>query len=212
MTTGGEGGMVTVSDDRLWSKMWSYKDHGKTWEAVYERQHPPGYRWLHESFGTNWRMLEMQAVLGRIQLQRMADWTAARTANARSISEALEPLSGNEGPVRLARFDEGRCTHANYRFYCYVRPDNLAEGWSRDRIVAEIVAAGVPCFQGTCSEVYLEKAFKDSGLGPKQRLPVARELGETSLMFLVHPTLIEEQIRKTGSVAARVLGEAARNG
>ena len=209
MTTGGEGGMVTVNDDRLWSKMWSYKDHGKSWDAVYERQHPPGYRWLHESFGTNWRMLEMQAVLGRIQLRRMADWTAARTANARSISEALEPLAGVGGPVRLAHFDEERFTHAYYRFYCYVRPENLAEGWGRDRIVAEIVASGVPCFQGTCSEVYLEKAFKDAGLGPKQRLPVARELGETSLMLLVHPTLTHEQIRKTGSVAARVLGAAA---
>jgi dTDP-4-amino-4,6-dideoxygalactose transaminase len=75
MTTGGEGGMVTTNDEALWRTMWSYKDHGKSYEAVYERQHPPGFRWLHESFGTNWRMLEMQAAIGRIQLKRMSDWT-----------------------------------------------------------------------------------------------------------------------------------------
>jgi dTDP-4-amino-4,6-dideoxygalactose transaminase len=71
MTTGGEGGMVTTNDRELWSKMWSFKDHGKSWEAVYEREHAPGFRWLHESFGTNWRMMEVQAVIGRIQLRRM---------------------------------------------------------------------------------------------------------------------------------------------
>ena len=53
MTTGGEGGMVTTNDEALWRAMWAYKDHGKSWAAVYERQHPPGFRWLHEGFGTN---------------------------------------------------------------------------------------------------------------------------------------------------------------
>ena len=77
MTTGGEGGMVTTNDKELWSKMWSYKDHGKSYDAVYHREHAPGFRWLHESFGTNWRMMEMQAVIGRIQLKRMPEWTRA---------------------------------------------------------------------------------------------------------------------------------------
>ncbi len=213
MTTGGEGGMVTVNDDVLWRSMWAYKDHGKSWEAVYERSHPPGFRWLHESFGTNWRMLEVQAVLGRIQLRRMADWTATRNAHARQIHDALEPLSN--GPVRLAPFvtdppDKDGSVHAYYRFYSYVRPDSLAPGWSRDRIVDEIRAAGVPCFQGSCSEVYLEKAFCDSALGPRERLPIARELGETSLAFLVHPTLTDDEMRTTGQIAARVLASAAR--
>ena len=67
MTTGGEGGMVTTNDQGLWSVMWSFKDHGKSWEAVYERDHPPGFRWVHDSFGTNWRMTEMQAAIGRIR-------------------------------------------------------------------------------------------------------------------------------------------------
>jgi dTDP-4-amino-4,6-dideoxygalactose transaminase len=213
MTTGGEGGMVTLNDDALWKAMWAFKDHGKSWDAVYEREHPPGFRWLHESFGTNWRMLEMQAVIGRIQLRRMADWTAARNANARKLYQALQTLAGTDGPIRLAPFvtsEEARDVHAYYRFYCYVRPDNVAPGWDRDRIVAEINEGGVPCFQGSCSEVYRESAFQDAGLAPAQRLPAAMELGETSIAFLVHPTLTSGEVDKMARTAAEVIGRAAR--
>jgi dTDP-4-amino-4,6-dideoxygalactose transaminase len=210
LTTGGEGGMVTTDDTVLFERIWALKDHGKSREAVHEREHPPGFRWLHESFGTNWRMLEMQAVLGRIQLRRMEGWTAARNANARRVRAALEPLSSPTGPVRLPPFVTSRGdTHAYYRYYCYVRPGNLAEGWDRDRIVAEINAADVPCLQGSCSEVYLEKAFEDAGLRPARRLPVAMELGETSLAFLVHPTLTKDEVDKTAETAAAVLRSAA---
>jgi dTDP-4-amino-4,6-dideoxygalactose transaminase len=210
MTTGGEGGMVTTDNTVLFERIWALKDHGKSREAVHEREHPPGFRWLHESFGTNWRMLEMQAVLGRIQLRRMEGWTAARNANARRVRAALEPLSSPTGPVRLPPFVTSRGdTHAYYRYYCYVRPGNLAEGWDRDRIVAEINAADVPCLQGSCSEVYLEKAFEDAGLRPARRLPVAMELGETSLAFLVHPTLTTDEVDKTAETAAAELRSAA---
>jgi dTDP-4-amino-4,6-dideoxygalactose transaminase len=217
MTTGGEGGMVTTNDETLWRTMWAYKDHGKSYEAVYERQHPQGFRWLHESFGTNWRMLEMQAVIGRIQLDRMPDWTAKRQANALRLSQALSVFSGTEGVLRLPKFGcascpgqcgAAGCTHAQYKFYVYVCPENLAPGWSRDRIVHAINASGVPCYQGSCSEVYLEKAFDGTGWRPPERLPVARELGETSLMFLVHPTLADAEITKTCEVATKVLTEA----
>lgn len=215
MTTGGEGGMVTVNDEALWRRMWAYKDHGKSWEAVYERSHSPGFRWLHESFGTNWRMLEMQAVLGRIQLRRMAEWIEIRNAHAGCLHKALLPLAGPDGPVRLPPLvsgEPGEATgsrHAYYRFYCYVRPENLGPGWDRDRIVREIVDAGVPAFQGSCSEVYLEKAFRDAGLGPEARLPAARELGDTSLALLVHPTLAQDVVRKAAAVTSQVLGSAA---
>ncbi|MEO8454681.1 MAG: DegT/DnrJ/EryC1/StrS aminotransferase family protein [Sphingomicrobium sp.] len=212
MTTGGEGGMITVDDEDLWKAIWSYKDHGKSWDAVYQREHAPGFRWLHESFGTNWRMLEVQAAIGRIQLQRMPHWTAARNANAKRIHDALMPLAEENGPVRLAPFVTSKTrgdVHAYYRYYCYVRPRNLARGWDRGRIAAEIIAAGVPCLHGSCSEIYLEKAFDNSGLGPAQRLPRAMELGETSLAFLVHPTLTEAEIDKTADVAVHVLTAAA---
>ena len=206
MTTGGEGGMVTTDDSDLWSRMWSYKDHGKSWAAVYERQHPPGYRWLHESFGTNFRMIEAQAVLGRIQLKRMAEWTAKRTANARSCIEILHRF---EGAVRVPEPSE-RLTHGYYRLYAYVRPEGLRNGWDRDRIVAELTALQIPAFQGSCSEVYLEKAFDHNGLRPAERLPVARELGETSLMFLTHPTLTENDIERIRTAIDSVFSQAAR--
>ncbi|MFC4621854.1 DegT/DnrJ/EryC1/StrS family aminotransferase [Comamonas nitrativorans] len=203
MTTGGEGGMVTTNDEALWRTMWSFKDHGKNYAAVYEREHAPGFRWLHESFGTNWRMLEMQAAVGRIQLQRMADWTAARTRHAEQIWATCGACPALHVPAVPAGM-----RHAHYKCYAYVRPEKLAQGWSRDRIVAEINALGVPCYQGSCSEVYLEKAFDGTGWRPAAPLPAAHALGATSMMFLVHPTLTQAEVDKTCTVIAQVMQQA----
>lgn len=192
ITTGGEGGMVTTNDRRLWSAMWSFKDHGKSWDAVYERGHPPGFRWVHDSFGTNWRMLEMQAAIGRLQLRRMPAWSARRAANAQKIAAACRGFAALRVPSVPADVE-----HAYYRFYAFVEPGQLAEGWTRGRIIGEISARGVPCLHGTCPEVYMENAFAGTGLRPRERLKVARELGETAIMFLVHPTLTDEEIDKT---------------
>ena len=189
MTTGGEGGMVTTNDKELWSKMWSYKDHGKSYDAVYNREHAPGFRWLHESFGTNWRMMEMQAVIGRIQLKRMPEWTAKRQANAAKLAAAMQPFAS----IRLVDVPD-YIEHAQYKFYAFVKPEQLKADWSRDRIVNELNALKVPCYQGSCSEVYLEKAFDNTPWRPQTRLSNAVELGDTSLMFLVHPTLTDEEI------------------
>lgn len=212
MTTGGEGGIVTTNDESLWRSMWSFKDHGKSYSAVYERQHPPGFRWLHESFGTNWRMLEMQAVIGRIQLRRMGEWTQQRTANVQLLSRVLEAHAGPNGPIRLPVLREPNSVHAQYKFYAYVRPQCLAAGWSRDAIIEAVNHRGVPCYQGSCSEVYLEKAFDGTGWRPSERLPIARELGETSVMLLVHPTLTNEEMHKAASVVDQVLQEATLRG
>ena len=200
MTTGGEGGMVTTNDESLWRKMWSYKDHGKSYEAVYEREHAPGFRWLHESFGTNWRMTEMQAAIGRIQLKRMADWTQKRRNNADKIWQAARECKG----LRVSNIPD-TMGHAAYKCYVFVEPQHLNTDWSRDRIMNEIAARGVPCFSGSCSEVYLEKAFDNTDYRPAEPLPVARELGETSLMFLVHPTLTEDEITKTCTALKEVM-------
>ena len=206
MTTGGEGGMVSTNDKVLWSKMWSYKDHGKSWQAVYETAHPPGsgFRWLHDSFGTNWRMTEIQAVLGRLQLLRMPQWTARRRANANKIWDAARQMPGLRVPIVPANIG-----HAAYKCYVFVRADRLKVGWSRDRIMEAIAACGVPCYSGACSEVYLEKAFDNTGWRPKERLSVAKELGETSLMFLVHPTLSDDEIQKTCDAIVKVMSEAS---
>lgn len=204
MTTGGEGGMVTTNDPDLWRAMWSYKDHGKTWEAVYERQHPPGPRLVHDNFGTNWRMMEMQAALGLIQLDRMADWTRRRT----EIATALTAM-GQHALLRVPDVPDA-AMHGWYRFYAFVRPEHLADGWTRDRIVDEINARGVPCLHGSASEIYLERAFEKAGWQPETRLPIARRLGETSLCFLTHPTLTDDEVRKTVEVADEVIAMATR--
>ncbi len=219
MTTGGEGGMVTTNDEALWRTMWSYKDHGKSYEAVYERQHPPGFRWLHESIGTNWRMLEMQAVIGRIQLKRLQEWTAQRTKIALAIWDNCRAFAGLRVPEFtcsncnrdcLKAAAQSGCVHAHYKCYVYVQPQHLAAGWSRDRIIDEINKLGVPCYQGSCSEVYMEKAFDNTGWRPDVRLPVAKELGETSLMFLVHPTLTKSEIQRTCDSIRQVMAQASK--
>jgi dTDP-4-amino-4,6-dideoxygalactose transaminase len=204
MSTGGEGGMVTTSDPDTWSTMWSFKDHGKDWDAVYNRQHAPGFRWVHESFGTNWRMLEFQAAIGRIQLRHMAEWTERRTFIAKRIAETLAPFAHT---VRVPA-PEASFKHAYYRQYGYVRLDGLRDGWNRDRIVAECTARNIPVLHGSCSEVYLEKAFDGTQWRPSERLPVARELGETSLMFLTHPNQSDEDVDRVCSVLSEVMSEA----
>ena len=205
ITTGGEGGMLTTRQKEFWSAAWSYKDHGKSWEAVYERKHPPGFRWVHESFGTNWRMLEMQAAIGRIQLQRMPDWHDKRRRNAQRILGVARNLSALRVPELSAGVE-----HAWYRCYVFVRPEGLKNDWSRDRIMGEISQSGVPCFPGSCPEVYLEKAFDMTDFRPEKRLPIARELGETSLAFLVHPTIGERDMDKTCDVIMDVMRHAQR--
>lgn len=212
MTTGGEGGMVTTNDHDLWKKMWDYKDHGKNYDSVYNKQHPPGFRWLHDSFGTNWRMMEMQAVIGRIQLQRMADWTAARSKNAAYLREMCRPYSGIDGFLSVPEIEfeqmmgEGS-KHAQYKYYVYVRPENLPADWSRDKIIEAFNEQGMPCFSGSCSEIYLEHAFDNHPSRPKERLPTAKQLGETSLMFLVHPTLTDDEMKKVTTVGQAIFGK-----
>ncbi|GAC1428438.1 MAG: DegT/DnrJ/EryC1/StrS aminotransferase family protein [Burkholderiaceae bacterium] len=204
ITTGGEGGMVTTNKPEWWARIWSYKDHGKSWNAVYEREHPPGFRWLHESFGTNWRMLEVQAAIGRMQLRRMADWSCRRRHNAQRIAQVCRCYA----VVRVPEVPD-EVQHAYYRFYAFVERARLAAGCSRDSVLSDIALKGVPCTQGSCPEVYLEKAFDNTAFRPLHRLPVAKELGETSLMFLVHPTLTDAEMDKTCSVLADVFSHAA---
>ena len=205
MTTGGEGGMVTTNDKSLWSKMWSYKDHGKSYKAVYEQKHPDGFQWLNESFGTNWRMTELQGVIGRIQLKRMSNWHSNRISNALKIWNTAKQCKGLRVPS-IPDYIE----HAAYKCYVFVELKKLKDGWSRNRIIKEINTLGVPCYFGACSEVYLEKAFDNTGFRPKERLANAKELGETSLVFLVHPTLTKDEIQQTCDAITSVMNMATK--
>jgi dTDP-4-amino-4,6-dideoxygalactose transaminase len=203
MTTGGEGGMVTTADPDLFAFMWSWKDHGKTWRPYLDEA--PGARlpWQFGMFGSNGRMIEMQAAIGLIQLDHMADWTARRTALALRLAE----VCARHAVVRVPLPPQD-VVHAWYRFYAFVRLEALASGWTRERIIDEVTARGVPCFHGSASEIYLERAFDGTASRPAQRLPVARALGETSLALLVHPTITDDQIDRACTVLDEVLGLA----
>ncbi|TLM70957.1 MAG: DegT/DnrJ/EryC1/StrS aminotransferase family protein, partial [Actinobacteria bacterium] len=205
MTTGGEGGMLVTRDADLWERCWSYKDHGKTVRALdAENSAPaPGFRWLHERFGTNWRMTEMQAAIGSTALSKVPGWVETRRAHAAALDDAFAAMPALRRPAPPAE-----AYHACYRHYAYVRPEALADGWDRERIAAAVMAEGVPCGVGSCPEIYLEEAFE--GVRPAERLAVARELGETSLAFLVHPTLTGADVADTAEAVAKVMAVASR--
>ncbi len=205
ITTGGEGGMLVLNDDALWKKAWAYKDIGRSYDAVHHREHASGFRWLTESFGTNWRMTEMQAAIGRVQLRKLSAWVEKRRANAAILTRLFEMVPG-----LVVTPTPANIYHSYYKYYVFVDPSRLKPDWNRDRIMFEVNLAGIPCTVGSCSEIYLEKAFSLAGLDPKQRLPIAKALGETSLMFLVHPTLSDVALQETGRVVSEVMRKARR--
>lgn len=203
LTTGGEGGLVCTNDEELWNRAWSFKDHGKSHDAVHRRTHPPGFRFLHESFGTNWRLTEMQSALGRVLLRKLPGRVRRRRENAAILTS--EFLKHSALRVTTPPKEIG---HAYYKYYVFVRPENLKGDWNRDRIMEAINAEGIPCFAGY-REMYLEKAFP-AKWKPVQPLPVAKRLGETGLMFLVHSTLSDGDMYDTCRAVKKVMEEATR--
>lgn len=204
ITTGGEGGMITTNSTKLFEKIWSYKDHGKSWNTVYKKKHPPGFRWLHESFGTNLRLTEMQATIGRIQLKRIDQWHLKRLTYAQTIWNTARGLPALRVPVIPPEIE-----HAAYKCYVFLDKAQLKPSWNRSSIMEDINKQGIPCFSGSCSEVYLEKAFDSLDCRPKKRLKIAKELGETSLMFLIHPSLTKQHIEYTCSALSNTMQKAS---
>ena len=203
LTTGGEGGMFTTNDRSLWKRAWSYKDHGKDPDAVDRPSASGVFRWLHASVGTNWRLTEMQAAIGRVMLGKLARWLDKRRSHAALLDRRLSRLAALRVPVPPAHV-----RHSYYKYYAFLRPERLRPGWSRDRVVRAVRAEGIPCGSGICPEIYLERAFDRPGLRPPKRLPAARELGETSLMFQVHPTLSRQDVIDTCLAVEKVLSLA----
>jgi len=203
MTTGGEGGMLTTNSKTIWEFASAYKDHGKNYELAHAPDGTDGFRWLHDSFGTNWRMTEMQAVIGRMHLTKLADWLSRRRENAEILATGFAKIPG----LRVTRPREN-LEHAYYKFYAFVEMDKLNVGWDRDRIMNAIRAEGIPCFSGICPEIYLEQAFVNAGYAPVERLPIAKACGEASLLFLVHPTLNASQMHETIEAVEKVMGLA----
>jgi dTDP-4-amino-4,6-dideoxygalactose transaminase len=199
MSTGGEGGMVVTNDRGLWEKVWSFKDHGKSYKLMNQPQDSSAFRWVHESIGTNLRMTEVQSAIGRVLARKLTDSVEARRRHASRFSREFSTIPGLRVTQPGPDFN-----HSYYKYYVFIRPDALSSEWSRDRIVEAIRAEGVPCFTGSCSEIYLERAFAGDGFHHR-RLPNAKELGETSLMFLVHPTLADNDINDACSAVRKIM-------
>jgi len=198
----GEGGLLATNHVDIFKRVWSLRDNGRSWEAMQTQSIPLGFRYVRSDFGTNCRMTEMQSAIGRVALHRLPDWIARRRSNARLLAQRLGNLQG----VRVPTEPDG---HAHYRSYVYVRPEKLATGWTRDRILAQLLRRNVPCSVGSCGELYLEKVFDQGNLRPAKRLPVARTLAETSLAFPVDPTLTENDIHGIGDAVETVLKQAS---
>ena len=205
MTTGGEGGMLVTDDEELWKKAWAYKDHGKSYDATFHRDHPPGFRWLAESFGTNFRMTEMQAAIGRQQLKLLQQWTTARQRNATILDACIEKHTA----LKVQKVPD-HMHHARYKYYTRVIPSKLKKGWDRDKVQDLFWKEGIPCFVGSCSEIYNEKAFEVNNLRPDIPLMNAKELGETTLMFLIHPTLTIDEMNAMCDGIDKIMGQSSR--
>lgn len=205
MTTGGEGGMLTTNNTSIWNKAWSFKDHGKSWSAVFETDHPNGFKWLHETFGSNYRMTEMQAAIGRYQLTQISSWLNRRSALVSKLNSAASQFESLRIPVLG---DDVKV--APYKHNIYVKPEFLKDGETRDTIRDAFRHVGVPCFSGSCPEIYLEKAFDGASFKPKERLPNAKLLGETNLCFLVHPTITDEQMDWVCNELSKIMSEASK--
>ena len=204
ITTCGEGGMLLLDDTERWKEAWAHKDHGKSYDTVHNTQHPEGFRWLHESIGTNWRITELQSAVGRLQLRKLQSWVAHRRDVAATYNERFATVPG-----LVTTLPGEDVHHAYYKYYVLVNPDALRPGWDRTRILAAVRAEGVPCFAGSCPEIYREKAFP-SAHQPVARHPVAQDLGERSLMLETHPSLGERDVDDTCRAVERVLQAAAK--
>ncbi|MDC0654183.1 DegT/DnrJ/EryC1/StrS aminotransferase family protein [Candidatus Marinimicrobia bacterium] len=189
MSTAGEGGMVTTNNKQLWEKVWSFKDHGKNYDTVYNKEHPPGFRWLHEDHGTNARLTEIQSAIGRLQLRKLDSWIDKRTKLANIFNDGFKNIDG----LRIT-LSPDHIKHAHYKYYVFVENEKLKDGKNRDFIMNTLNEMGTPCYSGSCSEIYKEKAFDKLFPNGHTALSVAKELAETSLMFLVHPTIDQEDI------------------
>ena len=203
MTTGGEGGMLTTNNADIWERAWSFKDHGKSWDACFNREHPTVFRWLHESVGTNWRMTEMQSVLGRVALQKLPEWVTARRHHGQILNDRF---AGHQA-LRVTAPDE-HVEHSYYKYYVFLKPEWIRDNWSRDRVVQEIQKIGIPCGSGICPEIYRERVFDRPEYRPPERLTVASELADTAIMFMVHPTLKESNIHAIADSLEFVLDAA----
>jgi len=195
MSTGGEGGMLILEDRATWERAWSYKDHGKNRERLFDQSGTNGcFRWLHDGFGSNYRLTEMQAAIGLLQLSKLPEWLATRRRNAAILDAALSEI-----PHLLVPRPPEEIRHAYYKYYCFLLGPSRDDGEERDALVNELRLAGIPAGSGSCPEMHRERAFEKDRPNEDPWTPVARRIGATSIMLPVDPSLTPEDMQQIAS-------------
>ena len=195
ISTGGEGGMISTNNKKLWKKCWSYKDHGKNYNSVFYKKHKTGFKWLHDNLGSNYRMTEMQAAIGRTQLKNLDNQLKIRNAIANLYLNDLKDyyqkyhlLQKPDFKCQTCPFKQNekkcnKCLHAFYRLNLFTNKNKIKQ----IKLIEQFNKNKINCSVGSCPEIYREKIFKKLKLYLKQRLPNAKLLGESSIMFPIDP-------------------------
>ena len=203
ISTGGEGGMISTNNEEFYKKIWAFKDHGKSLDKILSNSNSLSYRYVHDNLGSNFRITNLQSGIGLIQLKKINYWNKIRTRNAQILINELSNIESLRVPIPGLDI-----RHAWYKFNCFIKVNKLKKGWSRDKLIKTIREKGFPAFQGSCSELYLENCFNK----PKKmikRLPIAKELGETNICFLIHPTIPEDIMLKYGKIVRDIILQAS---
>ena len=122
--------MVTTNNEEYFNLIWSLKDHGKTLKSLKKAKSNAGFKWVHDNFGTNYRLTELQSAVGRMQLKLLPSWIIIRERNAKILFKSLKEIEALRIP-----FPAKSLTHSWYKFYAYIDPKKLRKGWDRDKII-----------------------------------------------------------------------------
>ncbi|MBT0667225.1 DegT/DnrJ/EryC1/StrS family aminotransferase [Novosphingobium profundi] len=198
MSTGGEGGLILLRDPAVWETAWSIKDHGKDHALLHDGQGRPGeFRYVHERPGSNHRMTEMQAALGRCQLAKLEGWLARRRENAEALHRALAGIPGLTLPA-----PPPHVRHAWYKFYVQLDEDQARR---RMAIIAALHERGIPAGSGACPDMSREHALARWPWRSDAGLATAQALGQRTLMFPCDQTLAASDMARMADALAQVL-------
>ena len=190
ISTGGEGGMISTNSKKLWLKCWSLKDHGKNFKSVFYKKQKTIFKWLHDDLGSNYRMTEMQAVIGREQLKTLDKQIKKRNLIANLYLNELKDYYLKYDILKKPDFVDqknhsknNKYIHAFYRLNLFINKSKI----NQNKLIKKINKHKINCGVGSCPEIYREKIFKKLKYHPKKRLSNAKLLGETSIMFPINP-------------------------
>jgi len=217
ISTGGEGGMISTNSQKLWLKIWSLKDHGKNHNSVFFKKHKVGFRWLHDDLGSNYRMTEMQAAIGREQLKLLNQNLRKRNLIANLYLKGLREyynkfnilkkpvLKCASCPLKNKIRKCNKCLSAYYRLNLFVNTNEL----NQIKLIELLNKNRIDCSVGSCPEIYREKLFKKNKFYSKLKLANANLLGKSSIMFPVNPnksiSLVKKEIKKIRKIMQKIV-------